>query len=361
MLSPRSTGYLPTLDGWRAVAILGVLADHAFWGNPRLGRFGHIAIGLMGEKGVTLFFGISGFLITWRLLEERERLGAISLRSFYVRRACRILPASTIYLVVIGLLTLGGFLTVNPHSWISALLFYRDYSNTADWFTGHFWSLSIEEHFYFFWPALLVLMSLRRAVRTACFLTLAVAAWRWLEWSHGWIGQYLPAGGFWFRTDTQLDAFLCACLVAILCFTESIKVSSWTWAVVLLIYFALALQRRHSSVATTFELGLSLCVPLLLAGTVLSPQWRISRILERPLLRWFGRISYSLYLWQQLFLGQGRTGMLPVRIAAAVMCAGASFYLIERPMIRLGHRLAPPVTAGRGDLQEITISQRATA
>src|ERR1039457_1595720 len=122
MPSSRSKGYLPTLDGWRAIAILGVLGDHVLWGNPHLGRFGQIAIGLMGEKGVTLFFGISGFLITWRLLEEQEKLGAISLRAFYIRRAFRILPASTMYLAAIGLLALGGFLTVNPHSWLSALL-----------------------------------------------------------------------------------------------------------------------------------------------------------------------------------------------------------------------------------------------
>jgi len=184
---------------------------------------------LMGGKGVTRFFGISGFLITWRLLEEKEKSGAISIRAFYVPRACRILPVSTMYLPVVGLLALGGFLTVNPHSWLSAVLFYRDYSNTADWFIGHFWSLSVEEHFYFFWPALLVFLGLKRAVRGACLLTLAVALWRWLEWSHGWIGRYLPAGGFWFRTDTQLDAFLCACIVAVLCFNRGVSLSPWVW------------------------------------------------------------------------------------------------------------------------------------
>jgi peptidoglycan/LPS O-acetylase OafA/YrhL len=77
MPSSSSKGYLPTLDGWRAVAILGVLGDHMLWGNPHLGRFRHIAIGLMGEKGVTLFLVLAGFLITLRLLEEQAmiRLG----------------------------------------------------------------------------------------------------------------------------------------------------------------------------------------------------------------------------------------------------------------------------------------------
>ena len=358
MATTTSKGYLPTLDGWRAVAILGVLGDHMFWGDPHLGRYGHIVTGLLGEKGVTLFFGISGFLITWRLLEEREKFGVISLRSFYLRRACRILPASTTYLVAIGLLGLAGLLAVNPHSWLSALCFYRDYSNTSDWLTGHFWSLSIEEHFYLFWPALLALLGLPRAVKSASVLTVSLVVWRWLEWSHGWLGRYLPRVGFWFRSDTRLDAFLCACLIAILFFNSSVRVSSRSWWGVLLVYLALALHPRHSGLSTTVEFGLSLCVPLLLVGTAFNPQWGISRVLELSMIRWIGRISYSLYLWQQLFLGNGRTGMLPLRMAAVFLCASASFYFIEKPMIRIGHRLAPPATAGRGDLNHIPNVQR---
>ena len=105
---------------------------------------------------------------------------------------------------------------------------------------------------------------------------------------------------------------------------------------------------------------LAFLVPLLLAGTVLRPTGPAGRFLEWPPMRWVGRISYSLYLWQQLFLVRpelriARFGPLqspPLNVLAVFACALASYHLIERPMIRLGHRasarLAPtlPLPAG---------------
>lgn len=348
-------GYLPTLDGWRAIAISGVIASHIF-----LGAEGHVRFDwlwhLMGPKGVSLFFGISGFLITWRLLEEREKFGAISLRGFYIRRACRILPASLTYLGVIGALALVGLIKVNPHSWFSALCFYRDYNNTDDWFTGHFWSLSIEEHFYLFWPALLVFLGLARSVWTASFLSVCVVGWRAADLSHHWVEKVLPNAAFWFRTDTRLDAFLLACIAAVFFYHKTdggqrrIQFPGWGWLIVFALYLGCAFHNRHSPSATIFELGQAIAIPLLIAGTVFSTGWGVSRLLENVTLRWIGRISYSLYLWQQLFLGDGRIHGLAFRLAAVFLCATASFYLIEKPMIRLGHRLAPPASWGRGDL-----------
>ena len=85
-------GYLPTLDGWRCLAILAVLIDHGTLGFPTLQRYSPVRL---GPNGVSLFFAISGFLICSRLLEEFEQAGGISLKGFYIRRACRILPAAS--------------------------------------------------------------------------------------------------------------------------------------------------------------------------------------------------------------------------------------------------------------------------
>jgi len=85
-------GYLPTLDGWRAIAILAVLLDHAVGYSPLQSVPRVFALTRVGPNGVSLFFAISGFLICSRLLEEERAYGVISLRGFYVRRACRILP-----------------------------------------------------------------------------------------------------------------------------------------------------------------------------------------------------------------------------------------------------------------------------
>src|SRR6266436_2595980 len=108
------TGYLPTLDGWRAIAILAVLLDHAteyssLRDHPRVIAFTHT-----GPNGVSLFFAISGFLICSRLLEEEQFFGSISLKGFYIRRACRILPAAFTYLLVLALLATSALVAVTP-------------------------------------------------------------------------------------------------------------------------------------------------------------------------------------------------------------------------------------------------------
>src|SRR5580658_2221304 len=95
----RLKGYLPTLDGWRAVAILAVIVWHLTMYAPKSHRWLVLDV-LLGTKGVELFFGISGLLITSRLLEEWRTRGSVSLRQFYIRRAFRILPPAFAYLAV---------------------------------------------------------------------------------------------------------------------------------------------------------------------------------------------------------------------------------------------------------------------
>ena len=93
----EKTKYIPTLDGIRAFAIIIVIASHAIPGASAIGR-----------SGVLLFFALSGYLITYRLLQEYHRGGFISLRDFYIRRAFRILPPVLIYLAVIAALGAAG-------------------------------------------------------------------------------------------------------------------------------------------------------------------------------------------------------------------------------------------------------------
>ena len=117
----EKVGYIPTLDGWRAIAITGVVLEHG--GNRVLRWLGH-GVGTYlwdnGGHGVDLFFAISGLLICSRLLDEEKKFGHISLRGFYVRRACRILPPAILYLAVVGVLSLIGILTISKLDWFAA-------------------------------------------------------------------------------------------------------------------------------------------------------------------------------------------------------------------------------------------------
>jgi peptidoglycan/LPS O-acetylase OafA/YrhL len=185
--SAPKTGYLPTLDGWRAIAIVGVLLDHGVGYSP-LRHFPKIvAFSRTGPNGVSLFFAISGFLICSRLLEEWRAFGQVSLRGFYIRRACRILPPAMFYLVVIAILSLCGLIIVSPGEWWSCVFFFRNYlpeswiSRGWGGYTVHYWSLAVEEHFYLLWPAALVLLGKVRARWFALSLALAVAGWRMVD------------------------------------------------------------------------------------------------------------------------------------------------------------------------------------
>ena len=105
-VQPKKSGYLPGLDGWRAVAILGVLIVHdSVW---RFGPYSDRPLQHFGGSGVELFFSISGFLVCTRILEEEKAVGRFRLKAFYVRRFFRIQPASLAYLAVIGILMLTG-------------------------------------------------------------------------------------------------------------------------------------------------------------------------------------------------------------------------------------------------------------
>ncbi|HME06661.1 MAG TPA: hypothetical protein VKG25_06405 [Bryobacteraceae bacterium] len=105
------------------------------------------------------------------------------------------------------------------------------------------------------------------------------------------------------------------------------------------------------------KLAEPILIPLVLLGTVLY-SGIASRVLELPPIRWVGRLSYSLYLWQQLFFTGhyfaplGVWQKLPLNWVLLFGCAAASYYWIERPLMRLGHRFAPPATPGRTDLAE---------
>ena len=152
------TGRLPSLDGLRAVSILLVLGWHLNDRN-RIPGFGYVTY-YYGTLGVQIFFVISGFLISWLLLADEAAAGSVSLRSFYARRALRILPVQFAYLAVLALLTLTTALRWSGCEVATALTYTKDIA-CQTWADAHLWSLSVEEQFYLIWPVVLILVCLR--------------------------------------------------------------------------------------------------------------------------------------------------------------------------------------------------------
>jgi len=306
-----------------------------------------------GEKGVQLFFAISGFLITSRLLEEWNCFGRISLRRFYVRRVCRILPPAMTYLLVIAGLGTVGVLPFRWKYWLSALFFYRNYLVPGSTlFDMHYWTLSIEEQFYVLWPGLLVLSGLYLARYTASILVLALWFWRWIAF-HNIGGAAIGPGG-WFRSEICFDGLLLGCLFALA--FDSPVLKKWlskyltVWAIAAILAIILTIGGTNTPHGRSIQ---STLMPCLVVGTVLNPHTWLGRLLEVPVIRWIGRLSYSLYIWQQLFMLKRMLPWYPLQLAALFGVAALSFYGIEKPMVKLGHRIAPAPTVGHNDLAAI--------
>ena len=256
------------------------------------------------------------------------------MQSFYLRRVFRILPAALVYLLFITALHGVGILAVSSQELLASLFFYRNYLDRIAPLTGHFWSLSIEEQFYLVWPSLLVLAGLKRARALAVFGIAGIVVWRQMHWP-------LPDFAY-FHTDMRLDAILCGCVMAL----------SWPYfkpicrraqAVSLLAaifcFFLLDLSTGLLKGGADFAQAVLAC--LLIGCTVAHPGRLFSRFLEWPPLKWVGRRSYSIYLWQQpfLMLSHGPHWQLPLRFAAILAVACLSYEFVERPLIAYGFRI----------------------
>lgn len=360
------SGYLPTLDGWRAVAIVCVVLAHdRVWHAGRASTdWFHYAGGM---RAVELFFALSGLLICTRLLEEERLRGNIHVRGFYLRRICRIQPPAWLFLAAVGALMLTGVLDRLPRDWIFSLLMIRNY-NHIHWaspdtyYLFHFWSLSVEEQFYLLFPAfLLIVRSWRRRVAVLLCALVLMETMRELytRFPRLHFGEMHEL-----HTEMAAGPIALGAVCAILLTRPAIRRAALRWAKPSLVLpLALAVQIFITLYSGRFNhVLLVITLPAVLASTLLHPRTWTGRLLESAPLRFLGRISYSLYLWQMLLFPYGsdirppRWRVLatvqhtPLRYAVLLALGTASFFLIERPMMRLGHRLAKPATPGREDL-----------
>jgi peptidoglycan/LPS O-acetylase OafA/YrhL len=349
----REKTYLPTLDGWRGIAVLGVILYH---GRTELPDTNSLLVRLAAhcDLGVDVFFAISGFLICGLLLREYEENGDISLRRFYIRRCFRILPPY--YVALAAICAAGAFLAlpVNFADVPSCLLFYRNYrplgmDESGGFYTAHFWTLAVEEHFYLLWPILLMAVKPKRAGKVARLLAMMVFAWRVIEGHFQLLAGILPPANLLARTDARIDALLWGCLAAIYFPSIQRLVARIRFSQLWVVPAAMVLiaEKMHPPGLTLLN---AIVLPVLVVSTVLQPASVLGRVLEWRPLRWIGTLSYSLYLWQQLFLPEliaemARGGLrylqqAPWNLLAILVCACLSRYLIEIPMTRLGQRIS---------------------
>jgi peptidoglycan/LPS O-acetylase OafA/YrhL len=336
--------HLPALDGLRAVAVGLVILGHA-----GLGWF------IPGDLGVSIFFVLSGFLITWLLLAEHDTTGTISLRGFYLRRTLRIFPA---YYTFLMLSYAADW--VLGHRWplpltLSALTYTVNYYNaltqTHAGTIAHAWSLGVEEQFYLLWPlAFLLLARLGRRALTRALVASIVLVLGWRSW------LYLSGPGdaayVYNAFDTRFDNVAVGCLLAVAASTGPVQrgaalVARYGWmplVTVLLVGWSRlnGWQEYHYSVGFTVNAVLLAVLVVQLMQLSAHPLWRW---LEHPVARFLGVISYPLYLYHQWGISLGsHLRMLPPAlqsVAGVLACIGlasASYYIVERPFLALKRR-----------------------
>ncbi len=365
---PRSTGgssstRLASLDGLRGWAVVLVVLDHA--GVPGLGAGGVV--------GVSLFFVLSGFLITGILLAELEATGRLDVPAFYLRRALRLVPALWLMLAVIVAVLVAwvGLGWPQVRGWVVPAATYltdvlAQVGETGPF--GHTWTLAVEEQFYLVWPALLalVVLPLRRRRRAARALLLVVLV-------------ALTAASVWSRTELA-SAGTAQDLLAALRRPDS-NAFGLTAGAVLAVAYRSGWRPRPAARWAALPLAVTLAVlgylmaPFGLNGPVwvsvaaaavglllvtVSVGERRTVLAAGPL-RHVGRVSYGWYLWhfpliwlvQQLWPPAGGRPVLDLVVhgvpvtrgwamAAAVLLslllAEASFWGLERPVLRLKRR-----------------------
>lgn len=346
-LSPTAKfGYIPGLDGLRALAVLLVIFCHV--------GYSHI---IPGGFGVTVFFFISGFLITRLLIAEIGKQGNIGLSNFYIRRFLRLLPA--LYVMLIATIAALSYLGNPPNNLEMATAFTYTMNYHYAWlaFTGqpqegpwgHLWSLGVEEHFYLLFPLMLGFFRhrLNTAIKVCIGVCVFALSWRLIAY----YGLEFPGKYNYVATETRLDSIVYGSLFSLLLHCK--PDASWLKKLVGLVPLGLATLvllfcfiYRDDGFRETFRYSLqggALFVGML--NLYFLPKLGFAiQLLENRLLVWIGRISYGLYLWHipvALYLDQYtqlEIGSFSFVVMALILTFGLtslSFYFVERPIIGL--------------------------
>jgi peptidoglycan/LPS O-acetylase OafA/YrhL len=236
--------------------------------------------------GVTVFFVLSGYLITSKLLE-----GPINFKRFYLRRFFRLMPAAWVFLIVVLLFSqLTGLPFTSIAEVKACVFFYRNYLGMMG-VAGHFWSLSVEEQFYLAWPVTLLLAGRHRCQWIALVGAVGCAAFRSLFWTR--FAPNFPAG----PTMLHGDGLLVGCLMAILFTNPSLRPHLVRWSrfcaipALCTLLTCMYMQRPQLLLVEQFSIA---C--LIASTTFHSASFFLRPFSFRPL-TWLGTVSYSVYIW----------------------------------------------------------------
>jgi len=302
--------YIPALDGFRGIAIITVIYTHTL-------IFSSYAKYGPGNIGVEVFFVLSGFLITSLLFKEKVKKGKVSFRKFYIRRALRIIPVAYLFLVVLLILNYLFKLNISSGSFIACALYIKNFhlNYKWTWLNGHFWTLSVEEQFYIIFPMLMI-YNLKLYIKLLVILILSIPILQYL-----YTASFTHTGVFYSNYlihksiillanifDKGTSSILIGSLLSVLLYKKIIPTSYKRFNRYLaLTLFLLAMLFRM----TYFYLNLneylttvvfSVAIATVIYLTIRNTNDLLTEILSTKVLVKLGILSYSLYIWQQIFI-----------------------------------------------------------
>jgi peptidoglycan/LPS O-acetylase OafA/YrhL len=368
----RSGFVIPSLNGIRALSVAVV-----FFGHAGLTR-------LPAPLGVTIFFFLSGYLITTLLRMEFEKTGTISFRAFYLRRAFRILPPVYLVLGLAYTLTRVGALGAQKlrlGAGLAQVFFLSNYQILRSGWdgphsgrplgTGDLWSLAIEEHFYLLFPLFYLLLcrylpQRRRQAIVLGGICAMVLAWRCVLM----FGLHASFDRTYIGTDTRIDSILFGCILAIWAnpFLDRGEPGArfrlgQLWAPLLAPVSIVALALAAGVVSVNRALYLHLIDPRIagtfqytIEGLALIPlfvvavryhTWGPMKLLNLRAVAFIGGLSYSIYITHQIIISAAHQHLPPGRIERGVVYVGITllvawgiFSFVERPFARMRRRLS---------------------
>ncbi|MBE9528135.1 MAG: acyltransferase [Proteobacteria bacterium] len=346
-------GYVRELDGMRGLAIVAVMLFHA--GSP-YARGGFI--------GVDIFFVLSGFLITALLIKEYDTTKHISLKRFYLRRVLRLAPALVLLLLVLIALTIiflnASSIRYNAIDSVITLFYATNWARALGVhppnLLGHTWSLSIEEQFYILWPLLLIL--LLRLIRSRGTIAAVVAGLALVSWG---LRVLLALSGssidrLYNGLDTRVDTLLVGCALGVVLSSNLINeglrkrlsrllLFLTPVSALLLGYFFYALYWKSLHMYYWIYFVIEVLTAIIILDIFISERSIVRRILSFKVFVWVGSISYGLYLWHypvyrvMMMLKIQSQQVLIYGSIVTLVIATLSYYLMERPILKLKKRL----------------------
>ncbi|MFD0767285.1 acyltransferase family protein [Mucilaginibacter lutimaris] len=331
----------PSLDGLRALAIIIVVIRHLdiFFYNV-----------FNGGLGVDIFFVLSGFLITSLCLKEKSKTGSLSLKRFYLRRILRIFPIAYLYLILVIILNFIFHLDIAWFQLAGAALFITNFSyfraNSFTPYTGHFWSLSVEEQFYLLFPFLLkkrtnwyfaFILFIVFVLPVICFLQSII--------------PNINTGILYAFTHylIKFQGIGVGCFVSILAFKGILDTTAlfrYKWAgnlIAIFLIFYIGYDDFYSVKAIYFNLIISLLIGYIIITNLTKSNDVVYWSLNCKPMKFIGKLSYSIYMWQQLFVSEYARmpkfiTAYPYNIIGIILIPIASYYLYERYFLKLKNR-----------------------